>query len=200
MDNWNKIVVLLVTFFLSSCQSEPDTSTYHHIVLAEDVRLNLSELLKKDAASNPGLLEISSYKSPFVGKIIEDNGEYIYVPPREFYGQDQFSYTVTDGELYWTSNVVIEYTHVDDVAFEGAFLHLSQYENYSVQMHLHGHSNHNGAMKPGSMQWITNQAYLNNVADVLWWNDHTGFLGQADDLHFEINTPCVRLVVASNFY
>jgi hypothetical protein len=43
---------------------------------------------------------------------------------------------------------------------------------YNVQMHLHGHSNHNATGIPASMQWHTAWAAASGT-DVLWWTDHT---------------------------
>jgi hypothetical protein len=45
---------------------------------------------------------------------------------------------------------------------------------YKVQMHLHGHSNHNGGERPASMEWHSTEAANNAAADVLWWSDHAG--------------------------
>lgn len=44
---------------------------------------------------------------------------------------------------------------------------------YVTQMHIHGWSNHNGAQKPGSLQyhnWQTDSVGI----DVLWWAEHHG--------------------------
>lgn len=48
-----------------------------------------------------------------------------------------------------------------------------------VAMHLHGHSNHNGAKRPASMQWISAENDSSKVAGVLWWNDHTQVFDQS---------------------
>ncbi len=45
-------------------------------------------------------------------------------------------------------------------------------DSYSVQMHIHGHSHHNGDPRPGSMQWHSHFAAENGL-DVLWWSDHS---------------------------
>ena len=42
---------------------------------------------------------------------------------------------------------------------------------YSTQLHVHGHSNHNGSSQPGSMQWHSAWAQRSGT-DVLWWTDH----------------------------
>ncbi|MFQ5525338.1 MAG: hypothetical protein ACE5GX_03680 [Thermoanaerobaculia bacterium] len=51
---------------------------------------------------------------------------------------------------------------------------------YDVQMHVHGHSHHNGDLKPGSMQWHSYFADLHGF-DVLWWSDHSEM--------FDLHTP-----------
>lgn len=48
----------------------------------------------------------------------------------------------------------------------------------SLQMHIHGHSHHNGALKPGSMQWHSWYANNKNL-DVLWWTDHNQIFDQS---------------------
>ncbi len=52
---------------------------------------------------------------------------------------------------------------------------------YSVQMHLHAHSNHNGSRKPASMQWHTWFA-REYATDVLWWSEHTTIFTMIDTL------------------
>ena len=47
-----------------------------------------------------------------------------------------------------------------------------------VQMHLHAHSNHNGAVQPASMQWHSAWAHMTSAADVLWWSDHAASFEQ----------------------
>lgn len=51
---------------------------------------------------------------------------------------------------------------------------------YCVQMHLHGHSHHNGDPQPGSMQWHSHFA-ARHAFDVLWWSDHSEM--------FDLTTP-----------
>lgn len=44
---------------------------------------------------------------------------------------------------------------------------------FSIQMHIHGHSNHNGARDyGGSMDWHSHYAKSTDT-DVVWWSDHT---------------------------
>jgi hypothetical protein len=45
----------------------------------------------------------------------------------------------------------------------------------AVQLHVHGHSHHNGVAKPGSMAWHSDFAKSSDY-DVLWWSDHTEIL------------------------
>lgn len=55
---------------------------------------------------------------------------------------------------------------------------------FMTQMHIHGWSNHNGAQKPGSLQyhhWQSDSAGI----DVLWWTEHHGqFRQDTFDLGF----------------
>ncbi len=58
-----------------------------------------------------------------------------------------------------------------------SFLHSQSYITgktpYVTQMHIHGWSNHNGAEKPGSLQfhnWQTDSVGI----DVIWWAEHHG--------------------------
>lgn len=54
----------------------------------------------------------------------------------------------------------------------------AELQPYSMQMHLHGWSNHNGGGFPGSMQWHSHFAQALGL-DVIWWTDHVsrGLLG-----------------------
>lgn len=52
---------------------------------------------------------------------------------------------------------------------------------YSIQMHLHGLSNHNATGKPASIQWHTQYAKKYGT-DVLWWTDHVGVFERTDTL------------------
>lgn len=55
---------------------------------------------------------------------------------------------------------------------------------FMTQMHIHGWSNHNGAQKPGSLQYNHWQADSAGV-DVLWWTEHHGqFRQDTFDLSF----------------
>lgn len=76
---------------------------------------------------------------------------------------------------------------------------------FSVQMHLHGHSHHNGSTQPGSMQWHSHFAAAEEL-DVLWWTDHSRILDQSLDLRLDapdrstlkkrIPLPSLQLVAA----
>jgi len=63
-----------------------------------------------------------------------------------------------------------------------------------VQMHLHGHSNHNGSDKPGSMQWHSSQIAHEEVGDVLWWNDHVRVFNQKSDQTIPLNQTTTALI------
>ena len=52
---------------------------------------------------------------------------------------------------------------------------------FSVQMHLHAHSNHNGSVYPASLQWHTAQAHMHGT-DVLWWSEHAAVFENLDTL------------------
>jgi hypothetical protein len=57
---------------------------------------------------------------------------------------------------------------------------------YSVQMHIHGHSNHNArSAKPGSMQWHSSYASETGTR-VIWWSDHEGMFDQSEDGYVDI--------------
>jgi len=58
---------------------------------------------------------------------------------------------------------------------------------YSVQMHLHGHSNHNASDHPASIQWHTSFARQYET-DVLWWSEHSGVYANEDTF---VLTPAV---------
>ena len=40
---------------------------------------------------------------------------------------------------------------------------------YAIDMHLHGHSNHNAGIHPASMEYHSVQAVTTGYVDVLWW-------------------------------
>jgi hypothetical protein len=51
---------------------------------------------------------------------------------------------------------------------------------YLVQMHIHGHSNHNGNDLPASMESQCYEAVKNGF-DVIWWTDHEFLFGGFDN-------------------
>jgi hypothetical protein len=53
---------------------------------------------------------------------------------------------------------------------------LSGLRPYLVQMHIHGHSNHNGNSLPASMESQCYEAVKNGF-DVIWWTDHAALFG-----------------------
>ncbi len=58
----------------------------------------------------------------------------------------------------------------------------SDLKSYLVQMHIHGHSNHNGNDLPASMESQCCEAFKSGF-DVIWWTDHEFlFEGFADDV------------------
>ncbi len=58
----------------------------------------------------------------------------------------------------------------------------SDIRSYLVQMHIHGHSNHNGNDLPASMESHCSEASKNGF-DVIWWTDHESlFKGFAGDI------------------
>ena len=57
---------------------------------------------------------------------------------------------------------------------------------YSVQMHIHGWSNHNGNDLPGSMQWHSHFADSTKT-DVIWWSDHIKIHSQLYTYSFAFN-------------
>ncbi|MBM3320908.1 MAG: hypothetical protein FJY73_09560 [Candidatus Eisenbacteria bacterium] len=57
---------------------------------------------------------------------------------------------------------------------------------FSVQMHIHGLSNHNGAVRPASMQWHTWYAKESGL-DVLWWTDHVEIFEMYDTLTIDLS-------------
>jgi hypothetical protein len=59
---------------------------------------------------------------------------------------------------------------------------MSGLKPYLVQMHVHGHSNHNGNSLPASMESQCSEAARNGF-DVIWWTDHAAlFEGFEDDI------------------
>jgi hypothetical protein len=52
---------------------------------------------------------------------------------------------------------------------------------YLVQLHLHGHSNHNGNALPASIESHTAEAAKNGF-DVVWWTDHAELFDTFEDL------------------
>jgi hypothetical protein len=56
---------------------------------------------------------------------------------------------------------------------------------YLVQMHLHGHSNHNGNDLPASMAWHCSQAGSLGF-DVIWWSDHSEIFDTYEDMRISL--------------
>lgn len=75
--------------------------------------------------------------------------------------------------------ILLSFSILDGVEGQD-FNYLKSLRPYNIQMHIHGHSHHNAAEKPGSMQWHTYQAKDHGV-DVIWWTEHDGMLNQRKD-------------------
>lgn len=58
---------------------------------------------------------------------------------------------------------------------------------YSIDMHLHGFSNHNAGQNPASMEFHSEQAVLTKYAEILWWTDHTRAFDQWRPFAFDMN-------------
>ncbi len=79
---------------------------------------------------------------------------------------------------------------------------LADLQCYLVQMHLHGHSNHNGNILPASMESQFAEARRHGF-DVLWWTDHEMlFKGFENDIVVDLERAAFNsdssLVVFSN--
>ncbi len=61
-------------------------------------------------------------------------------------------------------------------------------DSYNVQMHVHGHSHHNGDPKPGSMQWHSHFADQTG-SNVLWWSDHSEMFDLRSSLSIDLARP-----------
>lgn len=64
---------------------------------------------------------------------------------------------------------------------------VSPTKGFKAQMHLHGHSNHNGDLRPASMQWHTAWASETQAADILWWTDHHHIFNQTSTVVADIS-------------
>src|SRR4030095_14878576 len=60
---------------------------------------------------------------------------------------------------------------------------------YVTQLHIHGWSNHNGAAKPGSLQYHNWQSDSVGV-DVIWWSEHDPIYTQ-DTMWFPLDSAVV---------
>jgi hypothetical protein len=58
---------------------------------------------------------------------------------------------------------------------------------YLVQLHLHGHSNHNGSDLPASMESHTREAALAGF-DAIWWTDHAELFHAFDDYTIDLGS------------
>lgn len=67
---------------------------------------------------------------------------------------------------------------------------LADLECYLVQMHIHGHSNHNGNDLPASMESHCAEAERCGF-DVIWWTDHAQLFSSYDDIRIDFQTAFV---------
>ena len=63
---------------------------------------------------------------------------------------------------------------------------------YAIDMHLHGHSNHNAGPNPASMEYHSVQAITTGYVDVLWWTDHTRMFDQWNSFSFDTGSAQVE--------
>lgn len=97
--------------------NQPPQAVNDSFVTMEDVSLPLN-LRLNDFDPNGDLLTIAAVTSPQHGTLQPSTtsiaADFIYVPDRDYFGVDQFSYTLSDGSLTSTASVSIMITAVND--------------------------------------------------------------------------------------
>lgn len=89
----------------------------------EDVAVDIdpNTLLANDTDVESDTLTITAVGNPVHGSAaLNPNGTITYTPAPDFFGTDEFTYTVTDGELTDTATVTVTVAEVDDAPIAGA--------------------------------------------------------------------------------
>ncbi|MEM7028750.1 MAG: Ig-like domain-containing protein [Chloroflexota bacterium] len=80
---------------------------------AEDTEI-IIDVLANDNDPNNDILSVVAVTSAQHGAVLLIDGSVIYSPTINFYGQDQFSYTITDGSQHAEATVTVDVTAVND--------------------------------------------------------------------------------------
>ncbi|MFH1220329.1 MAG: alpha/beta hydrolase-fold protein [Candidatus Eisenbacteria bacterium] len=75
---------------------------------------------------------------------------------------------------------------------------LGESKCYLTQLHLHGHSNHNGNTLPASMESQSSEAAKNGF-DVIWWTDHAQIYETFEDLKIDFGSAQIAIGFNSVF-
>lgn len=83
------------------------------VTLAEDTSATVA-VLANDLDPDEDVLSIAAVTQPAQGTVTINGDSILYTPTENYFGADQFTYTVTDGELSATTNVSVMVTAVND--------------------------------------------------------------------------------------
>ena len=102
-------VTIHVTDVNESPQAVNDTAR-----IAEDANVVVDVLVNDTDPDAGAVLTVTAVSTPTHGSAVITGKSVTYAPSTDFSGQDQFTYTVSDGELFATATVTVTVTPVDD--------------------------------------------------------------------------------------
>lgn len=98
--------IAVVTVSIDEVNDAPDAAT--DLVITEQESVIHIDVLDNDADIDGDLLTVTGVTRANHGRVkIDHNGMVSYTPLADYIGQDSFSYTITDGILFSTANIII---------------------------------------------------------------------------------------------
>ncbi len=104
------------------------------VTFDEDTNVTI-RVLDNDTDVDGDTLHIKSYTNPAHGTLTEKDNALIFVPDRDYFGEDGFGYTVTDGNLTSQTYVDLSITPVNDPPVAGE-LNVTLDENTQISFAL----------------------------------------------------------------
>lgn len=103
-----------VTVTINNVNDGPTAMDDTGLTTAEDTPLNIDVLANDTDPENDGLTLFDVQKPAHGDYTIEADGTVTYTPDDDYFGNDEFEYTATDGSLTSTASVYVEVTAVND--------------------------------------------------------------------------------------
>jgi len=113
-DNDGAVSNVATVFITVSPVNDPPVANDDYAIVEEDSSGNQIDVLANDTDMDGDSLEIISVSSPLHGTVYHDGNYVYYTPDANYYGDDSFTYTITDGIATDTATVYVTILAIND--------------------------------------------------------------------------------------